>query len=64
MWSIGCIIYELIEGRPAFQAKNPMAVIKLISEGAYEAPTKADQFMRKIIDSLLVINPTKRWDSY
>lgn len=42
MWSIGCIIYELIEGRPAFQAKNPMAVIKLISEGAYEAPTKAD----------------------
>lgn len=41
-----------------------MAVIKLISEAAYSPPKKADEFVKEIINNLLVVDPVKRWDSY
>lgn len=64
MWGIGCIVYELIEGHPAFRAQNFMAAMKLISEGQYAPPVKADEFTRKIIEKLLIIDPRRRWDSF
>lgn len=34
-----------------------MAVLKAISEGVYPSPQRADEFTKKIIENLLVVDP-------
>lgn len=38
MWSTGCVIYELTEGKPPFASNNIMGIMKAIMEGKYPKP--------------------------
>ena len=35
MWGLGCVLYEIIEGKSPFEGNNFVGLMKVISEGAY-----------------------------
>lgn len=43
IWSIGCIMIELLSGRPAFPGKNDMGVLSMILEVVGNVPTDQGQ---------------------
>ena len=44
MWGLGCIVYEMLEGRAPFRGTNFMALMKMICDGKYEPLSCAEQF--------------------
>ncbi|CAL5987846.1 Kinase [Hexamita inflata] len=66
MWSVGCILYEILTKKAPFMSCNFMALMRIISEAKY-APiqdTKLQKEFQHFIDGLLQIDPQKRWGSY
>lgn len=42
IWSLGCVAYELVELRQAFQSTNPLTLAKMIANGEFTAPIKEE----------------------
>lgn len=64
MWSVGCVLYELLEHHPPFISTNMMGMMKIISEGRYQPVQLAGEDFRYVIQHLLIVDPATRWDSY
>ncbi|CAD8123767.1 unnamed protein product [Paramecium sonneborni] len=61
IWSIGCIIYELITFQPPFRAPDLLSLNKKIQAGYYEPiPSKFSQDLQDIIKLLLQVDPLNR----
>lgn len=63
VWSLGCLLYELLTGRPAFAAESIPQVTRQILDGAYapvqpadEVPTEAAELVARILQ----VDPTER----
>jgi serine/threonine-protein kinase len=67
MWALGCILYELVCHKRAFQGADKMATFTLICNGAYDPPRKVvpnlPRNVAEAIRSLLEVDRNNRLSS-
>ncbi|QVM08296.1 pkb-activating kinase-like protein [Coccidioides posadasii str. Silveira] len=60
LWAFGCIIYQLLAGRPPFKAVNEYLTFQKIVNLDYEFPKGFPPVARDLVERLLVADPTRR----
>ncbi|OKL60435.1 hypothetical protein UA08_03999 [Talaromyces atroroseus] len=60
LWAFGCIIFQLLAGRPPFKAANEYLTFQKIVALEYEFPTGFPSIARDLVERLLVLDPTRR----
>lgn len=60
LWAFGCIIFQLLAGRPPFKAANEYLTFQKIVALEYEFPTGFPPVARDLVERLLVLDPTRR----
>lgn len=60
LWAFGCIIYQLLAGRPPFKASNEYQTFQKIVALDYEFPTGFPPVARDLVERLLVLDPSRR----
>ena len=64
MWSLGCIIYELCQLSPPFNAKTQWSLIDKIKSGQYQPISNSySAELRSVIDMCLRVDPARRPDT-
>lgn len=60
LWAFGCIIYQLLSGRPPFKAANEYQTFQKIVGLDYEFPSGFPRPARDLVERLLVLDPSRR----
>jgi 3-phosphoinositide dependent protein kinase-1 len=60
LWAFGCIIYQLLTGRPPFKAANEYLTFQKIVGLEYEFPPGFPPAARDLVERLLVLDPQRR----
>lgn len=60
LWAFGCIIYQLLTGRPPFKAGNEYLTFQKIVALEYEFPPGFPPAARDLVERLLVLDPQRR----
>lgn len=60
LWAFGCIIYQLLAGRPPFKAGSEYLTFQKIVNLEYEFPPGFPHAARDLIERLLVLDPARR----
>lgn len=60
LWAFGCIIYQLLAGRPPFKAGNEYQTFQKIVALDYEFPRGFPEVGRDLVERLLVLDPQRR----
>ncbi|KAF3051704.1 pkb-activating kinase-like protein [Didymella keratinophila] len=60
LWAFGCIIYQLIAGRPPFKAANEYMTFQKIVGLEYSFPDGFPPLARDLVERLLVLDPLTR----
>lgn len=60
LWAFGCIIFQLLAGRPPFKAGNEYQTFQKIVALDYEFPVGFPAVARDLVERLLVLDPTRR----
>ncbi|KAJ5918841.1 Serine/threonine-protein kinase PKH2 [Penicillium verhagenii] len=60
LWAFGCIIYQLLVGRPPFKAGNEYQTFQKIVALDYEFPIGFPAVARDLVERLLVLDPVQR----
>lgn len=60
LWAFGCIIYQLLAGRPPFKAGNEYQTFQKIVALNYEFPLGFPAVARDLVERLLVLDPAMR----
>lgn len=60
LWAFGCIIYQLLSGRPPFKASNEYQTFQKIVSLEYEFPAGFPPTARDLVERCLVLDPTRR----
>ena len=60
LWAFGCIIYQLLAGRPPFKAGNEYLTFQKIIALEYEFPKGFPEVARDLVERLLVLDPASR----
>ena len=60
VWSIGCIIFTLLVGKPPFETSTLEETCHLIKQCKYSVPVTVSTFARDLIERILVKNPYTR----
>ncbi|KAF1812272.1 Pkinase-domain-containing protein [Eremomyces bilateralis CBS 781.70] len=60
LWAFGCIIYQLLAGRPPFKAANEYQTFQKIVGLDYQFPREFPVVARDLVERLLVLDPAKR----
>lgn len=60
LWALGCIIYQLLAGRPPFRAANEYLIFQKIIKLEYTFPEGFLLEPKDLVSNLLVLDPKKR----
>jgi len=60
LWAFGCIIYQLLSGRPPFKAGNEYQTFQKIVGLDYQFPPGFPPAARDLVERLLVLDPQRR----
>ena len=60
LWAFGCIIYQLLAGRPPFKAGNEYQTFQKIVALDYEFPKGFPEVARDLVERLLILDPQQR----
>lgn len=60
LWAFGCIVYQLLAGRPPFKAGNEYQTFQKIVALDYTFPEGFPAVARDLIERLLVLDPSQR----
>ena len=60
MWAFGCIVYQLLAGRPPFKAVNDYQTFQKIVGLDYDFPRGFPELARDLVERLLVLDPQRR----
>ena len=60
LWAFGCIIYQLLAGRPPFKAANEYLTFQKIVALDYQFPAGFPAVTKDLVERLLVLDPTSR----
>ncbi|PYH93638.1 serine/threonine protein kinase [Aspergillus ellipticus CBS 707.79] len=60
LWAFGCIIFQLLAGRPPFKAGNEYQTFQKIVALDYEFPAGFPGVARDLVERLLVLDPARR----
>lgn len=61
IWAIGCIIYQMICGRPAFRGATEYMTFQKVRQGNVSYPEGFPAAARDLIAKILVLNPEERY---
>ncbi|RDW72065.1 putative 3-phosphoinositide-dependent protein kinase 1 [Coleophoma crateriformis] len=60
LWAFGCMIYQLLTGRPPFKAGNEYQTFQKIVQLDYSFPPGFPPAARDLVERLLVLDPQRR----
>ena len=60
LWAFGCIIYQLLAGRPPFKAGNEYLTFQKIVALDYKFPPGFPEVAKDLVERLLVLDPASR----
>ncbi|KAL8664340.1 MAG: hypothetical protein Q9202_003155 [Teloschistes flavicans] len=60
LWAFGCIIYQLLAGRPPFKAANEYLTFQKILSLEYGFPSDFPEVAKDLVERLLVLEPSSR----
>lgn len=60
LWALGCIIYQMIAGKPPFKAANEYLTFQKILSLEYSFPDGFPPDARDLVERLIVLDPAKR----
>ena len=60
MWSLGILVYKIFCADFPFKGKNEKELYKAIKTGKFTMASYTPEYAKKIISSLIVLNPNKR----
>jgi serine/threonine protein kinase len=60
LWAFGCIVYQLLAGRPPFKAGNEYQTFQKIVNLEYDFPLSFPEKARDLVTKLLVLDPEQR----
>ncbi|KAK0319700.1 serine/threonine protein kinase [Friedmanniomyces endolithicus] len=60
LWAFGCIVYQLLAGRPPFKAANEYLTFQKILALEYTFPDGFPEVARDLVERLLVLEPANR----
>ena len=60
IWSIGCVFYTLLVGKPPFETESLKETYDKIKRNDYHTPSRISDPARHLIQQLLRHNPTER----
>lgn len=61
IWAFGCILYQLIAGRPPFKASNEYQTFQKIVKLQYSFPPGFPLSVRDLVKHILVLDPNQRY---
>ncbi|KAF6040930.1 PLK4 [Bugula neritina] len=60
LWSLGCVFYTLLVGKPPFDTEGAHPTLKKVVIGEYELPSHVSENAQNLIQSLLQRKPSER----
>ena len=60
LWAFGCIMYQLLAGRPPFKAGNEYLTFQKIVALDYQFPKGFPEVAKDLVERLLVLDPSSR----
>jgi len=60
LWSLGCMIFQFLAGKPPFKAETAYQTFELIRRREFTFPQDFPPVAKDLVDKLLMINPNER----